>query len=109
MNNDEVKFIENEYKEFYDKFSYINENTFCIDININDENEKSKNDVQMKTLKLVIKFHDNHFEVLNPILEQGSSLCQAFDNIEQIFDTFCPLSFKKFLSQRIIRKLNSFL
>ncbi|EUD67892.1 hypothetical protein C922_01504 [Plasmodium inui San Antonio 1] len=108
MNNDEVKIIQEEYKQFYDKFCYINENTFCIDINMSEENEESKNMVTKKTLKLVIQFDGHHFEVLNEHIHRGSCAKKtAFENIEQIFNTFCPLSFKKFVSEGITRRLNS--
>ncbi|ANQ07458.1 Uncharacterized protein PCOAH_00018570 [Plasmodium coatneyi] len=109
MDNDEVKIIEEEYKQFYDKFYYINENTFCIDINMSEENEeKSKNMVTKETLKLVIQFNGHHFEVLNEHTHRGSCAEKTeFENIEQIFNTFCPLSFKKFLTQDITRRLNS--
>ncbi|KJP89442.1 hypothetical protein AK88_00885 [Plasmodium fragile] len=110
MNNDEVKIIEQEYKHFYNKFCYIDENTFCIDINMSEENEEeeSRNMVTKKTLKLVIQFDGHRFEVLTEhTLRESCDKKTEFENIEQIFNTFCPLSFKKFISQDITRRLNS--
>ncbi|CAG9480343.1 conserved Plasmodium protein, unknown function [Plasmodium vivax] len=109
MSNDEVKFIEEEYKQFYDKFSYINENTFCVEINMSEENEEESKDMAtQKMLKLVIQFDGHHFEVLNEQTHRGTGTKKTqFESIEQIFDTFCPQSFKKFVSQGITRRLNS--
>ncbi|SBT87723.1 conserved Plasmodium protein, unknown function [Plasmodium malariae] len=106
MNNNEIKIIEKEYENFYDKFSYINENTFCLNIVINDETEeRSRSLRENKILKLIIKFHCGYFEVLNNELKKDDN--KTFDNIEQIFNTFCPLSFKKFITQRVRDKLTA--
>ncbi|CRG99278.1 conserved Plasmodium protein, unknown function [Plasmodium relictum] len=100
--NEELKIIEKEYKHFYEKFEYINENTFCIHIKI-DEIEDNFSNLKENNLNLYIKFHCDFFEVLNQNLIGE----KKFDCIEQVFNTYCPISFKKFIMQKIKCKLNS--
>ncbi|CDU17475.1 conserved Plasmodium protein, unknown function [Plasmodium yoelii] len=109
MHKKEIKNIKKEYKEFYTQFIHIDDNTFSIHININ-EDIKSKflnlNDNKDNILILIIKLHSNCFEVLNKNLEEQT---KYFESVENIFNFFCPISFKIFITKNIENKLVSLL
>ncbi|VWU51928.1 conserved protein, unknown function [Hepatocystis sp. ex Piliocolobus tephrosceles] len=103
--DEEIKAIEKDYKDFYEKFTYLNKNTFSINIIVN-EDIKRKQSIFVKNniLTLVIKFNNGYFEILNENLETGYN--NIFENIEQIFNTFCPITFVNFMKQKIKSKLS---
>ncbi|CRG96615.1 conserved Plasmodium protein, unknown function [Plasmodium gallinaceum] len=100
--SEELKNIEKEYKNFYEKIEYIDENTIYMHIKIDDNKDKISN-LKDNYLNLYIKFHSNYFEVLNENLNGE----KKFDCMEQIFNTFCPFTFKKYIIKNIKHKLNS--
>ncbi|SOV76127.1 conserved Plasmodium protein, unknown function [Plasmodium sp. gorilla clade G3] len=137
MYNDEIKIIEKEYKAFYLKFEYIDQNTFCIHLKkdeiikeeegeekkkivnkdkSNEENKKiitddktqhkfllSKYIEKENILIFYIKNHTNYFEILNNTSYHD---IKFFENIEQLFNVYCPLSFKNFICQKIHGQFN---
>ncbi|SOV13920.1 conserved Plasmodium protein, unknown function [Plasmodium gaboni] len=136
MYNDEIKIIEKEYKAFYLKFEYIDQNTFCIHLKKDDiikEEEKKKKKIidedknNEENIKIItddktkhkflsskyiendnilifyIKNHPNYFEILN---NTSYNDIKVFENIEQLFNVYCPLSFKNFICEKIQAQLN---
>ncbi|SBS81845.1 conserved Plasmodium protein, unknown function [Plasmodium ovale] len=107
MVNKEVEAIEKEFKTFYNTFMYIDENTFRINIITKDEDErKSFLDTKETNniLSLVITLERGYFEVLNKNFQKYCE--KKFENIEQIFNTFCPITFKNFIACKVKSKLN---
>ncbi|SCM20854.1 conserved Plasmodium protein, unknown function [Plasmodium chabaudi chabaudi] len=107
MRTKEIKTIEKEFKDFYTNFIHIDSNIFCIHINANDDTQSEFLNINQNNdniLALVIKLHSNCFEVTNQTLEEQTKF---FDSIEQIFNYFCPISFKKFITKNIESKLMS--
>ncbi|CAD2093133.1 tubulin-specific chaperone, putative [Plasmodium vinckei brucechwatti] len=101
MRTKEIKNIEKEFKEFYINFIQIDSNTFCINVNANDDTKLefiNINENNDNILTLVIKLHSNCFEVINKNLEEQTKF---FESIEQIFNFFCPISFKKYITKNI--------
>ncbi|CXI30489.1 conserved Plasmodium protein, unknown function [Plasmodium berghei] len=108
MHKKEIKIIKNEFKEFYTKFIHIDNDMFCININANEDIKSgflNINENKDNILILIIKIHSNCFEVINKNLGEQT---KYFESIEHIFNFFCPISFKNFITKNIENKLMSY-
>lgn len=102
----ELKSIEQEYSKFYEKFEYIDETTICLQIIRDDESTPPTlmKLQEISIIKLFIKY--NNFGYFEVISDQFSEF-HKFDNVEQIFNTFCPQRFKNYIIKETTKKLQN--